>query len=78
MVESDVFFETAGTDGVEKTECTQTINISSVLSHFEGNFDVGLGSEIVHFRRLDLSDDIHEIRAVTQISVMQFEFVWAC
>lgn len=64
LVEADVFLETAGTDGVEETEGAEGVDVGGVLCHLEGDFYVGLSTEIVDFGGLDLGEDIDQVGAV--------------
>lgn len=78
LVETDVFLETAGTDGVEETERAEGIDVGGVLCHLEGDFYMGLGTEIVDFGGLDLGKDVDEVCAVREITVMELQFVRSC
>lgn len=80
LVEPDVLLEAAGTDGVEETEGAEPVDVAGVFSHLEGDLDVRLGAEIVDFSRLGLGDDVDEVGAVAEISVVQLELVraWMC
>jgi hypothetical protein len=75
LVETDVLLKTTGADSIEETQSAQAVNISRVFGHFEGDFDVGLGTEIVDLGGLHLCDDVHEIGAIAQITIMQLELV---
>ena len=57
LVEADLLLHTAGTDGVEHAEDTNTIGIGGVLGHVEGNLDVGHGAEVVNLIGLHLGND---------------------
>jgi len=74
LVESDVFLEPTGSDGVEQTKSTEAIHVASVFGHLEGDFDVRLGSKVVYLGRLYLSEDVHQIGTVGQIAIVQLEF----
>lgn len=78
LVETDVFLEAAGTDGVQETERAKGVDVGGVLCHLKGNFDVGLGTEVVDFRGLDLSEDIDEVCAVREITMVELQFVRSC
>lgn len=39
---------------------------------------MGLSAKIVHFGGLDLRNDVDEVGAVAQVTVMQLEFVGTC
>lgn len=78
MVEADVALEPAGADGVEETEGAEAVDVGGVFCHFEGDLDVGLGTEIVDFGGLDRGDDIDEVGAVGEIAVVEVEVVSAC
>lgn len=75
LVKADVLLQAAGSDGVEETQRAEAVDVASVFSHLERDFDVGLGSEVVHFGRLDLGDDVDEVGAVAEIAVVQLELV---
>ena len=64
LVELDVFFETAGANGVEETKGAEPVDIACVFGHLKGDFDVRLGTKIVDLRGLDLGDDVDEVGAV--------------
>ena len=70
MIEPNVFFQPACSYGVQEAECTEAIHIGSIFCHFEGDFDVGLGTEVVHLGRLHLGDDVDEIGTVAEIAVV--------
>lgn len=78
LVETDVFLETAGTDGVEEAERAEGIDVGGVLCHLEGDFYMGLGTEIVDFGGLDLGKNIDEVCAVREITMMELQFVRSC
>jgi hypothetical protein len=65
-----MLLEAASTDGVEKAQSAEAIDVASVFCHFEGDFDVGLSAEVIDLGRLDLCDDVDEIRAVAQVAVV--------
>jgi len=64
LVEADVLFEAAGTDGVEETEGAEAVDVSSVFGHFERDLDVGLGTKVVDLGGLDGGDNVDEVGAV--------------
>ena len=37
-----------------------------------------LRAEVVYLCRLDLRDDVHEVGAVAEVAIVQFELVRAC
>jgi hypothetical protein len=39
---------------------------------------VRLRTEVVNFRRLDLRDDVYEVGAIRQVSVVELELVLRC
>jgi len=43
----------------------------SVLGHLERDFDVGLSTEVIDFRRLDLGDDVDQVGGVGKITVVE-------
>lgn len=43
----------------------------SVFCHFKRDFDVTLSAQVVYLGGLYLSDDVHQVGAVTQITVME-------
>lgn len=75
LVEPHVFLESDGTDGIEKTEGAHAIDIGCILGHLERDLDVRLSAKVVDLGREHLSEDVHEIGAVGEIAVMQFELV---
>ena len=75
LVEPHVSLEPDGTNGIEKTEGAHAIDISCILGHLERDLDVRLGSEVVDLGREHLSEDVHEISAVGEVTIMQFELV---
>lgn len=70
-----MLLESTRTDGIEETECTKTINVTSVLGHLERDLDVRLSTEVVDFSRLDLGEDVHEVGAVAQVTIVKLKFV---
>ena len=40
LVETDVFLESAGSDGIKETESTKAVNVAGVFGHLERNLDV--------------------------------------
>lgn len=64
LVKPDVLFEPTGADSVKEMEGPEAINITGVFCHPEGDLDMGLGTEVVDFRGLDLGDDVDEVSAV--------------
>ncbi|RUS30880.1 hypothetical protein BC938DRAFT_478824 [Jimgerdemannia flammicorona] len=77
LVEPDLLGQTDGADGIEETEGAEGIDIARVLGHVEGNFDMGLGTEIIDFSGLDLGNDVHQTGGVGEIAVVEKELdVW--
>jgi hypothetical protein len=70
-----MLLKTTCTDGIEKTQSAEAIDISCIFGHFEGDFDVGLGTEIVDLGGLDLCDDVYKIGTVAQVTVVKYELV---
>ena len=75
LVEPHVFLEPDSANGIEKTEGAQAIDVGCILGHLERDLDVRLGTEVVDLGREHLSEDVHEIGAVGEVAVMQFELV---
>lgn len=73
LVEAHVLLEPAGADRVEQAQRAEAVDVAGVLGHLEGDLDVRLRTEVVHLRGLHLRDDVHEIRAVRKIAVVQLE-----
>ena len=73
LVEFDMFFETAGAHSIKETEGAQPVDITSVFCHLKGDLDMRLRTEVVDLGRLDLSDDVDEVGAVTQVTIVQFK-----
>jgi hypothetical protein len=69
-----MFFESAGTNSIEETEGAKAINIACVFRHFEGNFDVRLGTQIVHLCGLHLGKDVHQVGTIGKITIMELKF----
>ena len=75
LVEPHVFLEPDGADGIEETECAQAVDVGCVLRHLERYLDVRLSSEVVDLGREHLGENVHEVGAVGEIAVVQFELV---
>jgi len=73
LIESDVFFESTSTDGIEETKGAQAIDVPSVFCHFKGHFDVRLGTKVVNFGGLHLGDDVHQVSTIRKIAVVKFK-----
>lgn len=71
LVESNVVVQSASSDSIEETECSETVDITSVFSHIERNLDVRLGSKIVNFGRLNGRDDGDKVGGIGKISVVE-------
>ncbi len=71
LVEADKVGKTAGTDGIEETEGSDSINIGSVLGHVEGDLDVGLSAQVVDLGGEDLGDDMNQAGRVRQVTVVK-------
>ena len=78
LVEPHVVLETTGAYGIEQAQGAEGINIACILRHFERDFDVRLRTEVVNFSRLDLRDDVYEVGAIRQVSVVELELVLPC
>jgi len=63
--------KTASTDGIEKTESSDGIDIGSVLRHVERNLDVGLGTQVVDLGGENLGDDVDQAGRVGQVTVVE-------
>ena len=70
LIESHVLLEATGAHGVEQTKGTERIDVTRILRHLEGDFDVRLRAEVVNLGRLDLRDDVDEVGAIRQVSVV--------
>lgn len=70
LVKFDMLFEATGTYGIEEAEGAQPVHVTSVFGHLEGNFDVRLRTEIVDLCWLDLGDDVDEVSAVAQVTIV--------
>ena len=75
MVETNVLLESTCTDGIEKAESTEAINVTGIFCHLERDLDVRLSTEVVDLSRLDLGDNVHEVGAVAQITIMKLELI---
>ena len=75
LVETDLLLHTAGADGIEHAEDTNTIGIGSVLGHLEGNLDVGHGAEVVNLIGLHLGNDGDQVGGIAEVTVME-EKLW--
>lgn len=71
LVEANEVSKTAGADGIEETEGSDSINVSSVLGHVEGDLDVRLSAQVVNLGREDLGDDVDEAGRVSQVTVVK-------
>lgn len=69
-----MLFESTGTDSVEQTESTQAINVACIFCHFKGDFYMGLGTQIVDFRWFYLGQDVDQVSAIGQITIVKLEF----
>lgn len=70
LVEPCVFLESDGTDGIEKTKGAYAIDIGCILGHLERDLDVRLSAQVVDLGGEHLGEDVHEIGAVGEITVM--------
>ena len=75
MVETNVLLESTCTDGIEKAESTEAINVTGIFCHLERDLDVRLSTEIVDFSGLDLGNDVHKVGAIAQIAIVKLELV---
>lgn len=48
---------------------------TSILGHLEGDLDVTLRAKVVHLGRANLGDDVHQIGAIAEITIVEFELV---
>ena len=70
-----MLLESTRTDGIEETECAETIDVTGIFGHLERDLDVRLSTEVVHLSRLDLGDNVHEVGAIAQVTIMELELV---
>lgn len=78
LVEPHVVLETTGAYGIEQAQGAECVDIACILRHVEGDFDVRLRAEVVNFSRLDLRDDVYEVGAIRQVSVVELEVCLPC
>lgn len=52
-----------------------TARLTGVLGHLEGDLDVTLGTEVVHLSRANLGEDVDQVGAIAEITVMQLHLV---
>ena len=70
-----MLLESTRTNGIEKTKRAETVDVAGVFGHLERDLDVRLSAEVVDLSRLDLGDDVYEVCAVAQITVMKLKLV---
>jgi hypothetical protein len=75
LIEPHVALESARPDRVKQAERPESIDVSGVLGHLKGHFDVRLRTEVIDLRRLYLRDDVYEVSRVGQIAIVQLELV---
>lgn len=75
LIKADVFLEPTRTNGVEQTKGAETINVTGVFSHLKRDLNVRLSTEIINLSWLNLSNNVDEIGAVAQITVMKLKLV---
>jgi len=71
LVEADEVSKTTGTDGIEETEGSDSINVSGVLGHVKGDLDVGLSTQVIDLGGEDLGNDVDEAGGVGQVTVVK-------
>ena len=60
-------------DGFEHAQGANGGDFGGEIGHFEGDFDVGLGGEVVNFVGFDVGQQAHEGGAVGKVAVMKDE-----
>jgi hypothetical protein len=75
LVEPDVFLESDCADGIKETKGSHTVDVSCVLSHLKGDFDMRLSTKVVNLSRQNLSENVHEVGTVGEITIVEFELV---
>ena len=73
LVEAHDLLEPARPDRVEQAQRAECIDVARVLGHLERDLDVRLRAQVVHLRRAHGRDDVHEVRRVRQVAVVQLE-----
>ena len=73
LVELDLLFKTTGADSVEHTEDTDSIAISSVFGHIEGNLNVTHGSKVIDLGGANVGDDGDKIGGIAKVTVVEEE-----
>jgi len=73
LVEPHVLLQPACSDSVEEAESAKPINVPRVFCHLKRDFNVRLRAKIVDLRRLDLCNDVHEVGAIAEITIMKLE-----
>ena len=63
------------TNGVKETESAETVDVACVFGHLERDLDVRLSTEVVYLSRLDLGNDVHEVGAIAQITIVKLKLV---
>ena len=71
LVEADLLLHTAGADGIEHAEDTNTVSIGGVLGHIEGNLNVGHGAEVVNLIGLHFGNDGDQVGGIAEITVVE-------
>jgi len=73
LIESNLVGQTSSSNSIKQTKCPKTIDVTSVLSHLERDFDMRLSSKIVDLMRLNLGDDTDQVGGICKISIVQEE-----
>mmetsp|Transcript_8555 Transcript_8555/g.17855 ORF Transcript_8555/g.17855 Transcript_8555/m.17855 type:complete len:212 (-) Transcript_8555:116-751(-) len=74
LVKPYSFFHAGGSNGIQKSEDTDTVGIGGILGHVEGHLDVAHGSEVVDFLWLNLGKNGNKVSGITEVTVVQVQF----
>jgi hypothetical protein len=71
LVELDILLHSTGTDGIKHAKNTNSITVSGVLGHVEGNLNMTHGTEVIDFVGADICDNSNKICGITKISIVK-------
>mmetsp|Transcript_42810 Transcript_42810/g.130196 ORF Transcript_42810/g.130196 Transcript_42810/m.130196 type:complete len:369 (+) Transcript_42810:193-1299(+) len=73
LVKSHLLFHAARPNGIEHTQDTNTITISSIFWHVKGHLNVRHGAKVVYFGGANLGNNGDEIGGIAEVAVVQVE-----
>lgn len=71
LVELHLLFQSTSSDGVKHSQYSNSVTVSSVLRHVEGDLDVTHCTQVVDFVWANIGDDGDQVGGITKVTIVE-------